>query len=292
MHRHPHLFRPRALLACVPALGLVMMASVGTAQAAHAPSNTRAAIRTAIEHVLSRWHPTNRAIGTGLKKLDSTNWSGYADTGSGFSSISGTWSVPKVTGCSATGKEIVDVLWVGLDGISSADPTVEQDGTGYACGKGIGSLVYFTWWELFPTNSIQVVGATVKAGDKISASVTRSGTKYSFKVTDSTTAGNNVSTSATCASSTCKDASAEWIGERAAFESSTGKITLSELADFHTWTLSNAKAKAGSKSATIKSFTDDEITMFNKTPGGHVMAQPGALNSTGNSFKDAWKAKD
>jgi Peptidase A4 family len=290
MHRRPRPFLPRALLACVPAFGLVMMASVGTAQAAHAPTNTRAALRTALEHALAKWHPTNRATGIGLKKLHSSNWSGYADTGSGFSSISGTWSVPKVTGCSATGKETVDVLWVGLDGISSSDPTVEQDGTGYACGSGIGPLTYFTWWELFPTNSIQVVGATVKAGDKISASVTRSGTSYAFKVTDSTTAGNNVSTSTTCASSTCKDASAEWIGERAAFESG-GTVTLSPLADFHTWTLSNAKVKAGSKSGTIKSFADDEITMFSKTSGGHVLAQPGALNSKGNSFKDVWKAK-
>jgi hypothetical protein len=51
----------RALLACVPALGLVLMASAGTATAAHAPVSTRAELRTTLEHLLAGWHPTNNA---------------------------------------------------------------------------------------------------------------------------------------------------------------------------------------------------------------------------------------
>ena len=70
---------------------------------------------------------------------------------------------------------------------------------------------------------------------------------------------------------------------------SNGGVTFSALPDFGTWTLSGATARAGSKPGTISSFPGDEITMFNK-PGGHVLAQPGALNSAGNSFNDVWKA--
>jgi Peptidase A4 family len=287
MHGRLRSFRARALLACVPAVGLAIMATAGTASASHAPAPSRSAVQTAIEHVLARWHPTNHAIGTGLKKVGSTNWSGYADTGSGFSSVVGSWKQPTVKGCSATGKETVEVFWVGLDGFS--DGTVEQDGTGVACGKGIGAEVYFSWWEMFPSNSIQVVSEAVKPGDKITSSVTRSGTKYTLKLSDSKHSSAGFTEHETCSASTCDNASAEWIAERAAFESSTGKITLSPLPNFGTWTVSSASAKAGSKSGSISKFTDDQITMFNKQ-GGHVMAQPGALNSSGNSFKDVWKA--
>jgi Peptidase A4 family len=127
------------------------------------------------------------------------------------------------------------------------------------------------------------VGETVKPGDSISASVTRSGTKYTMKVTDSTTSGNSFTASDTCAASTCKNQSAEWIAE--APSTSSGEVA---LPNFGTWTLSSATVKAGSKSGTIKSFPDDEITMKDSSPKNE--AQPGALNSKGNSFKDVWKA--
>ena len=61
------------------------------------------------------------------------------------------------------------------------------------------------------------VGTTLKPGDKISASVTRTGTSYALKLTDSTTSGNNISVTKTCALATCKDTSAEWISERPSF---------------------------------------------------------------------------
>jgi hypothetical protein len=58
-------------------------------------------------------------------------------------------------------------------------------------GNGSTRPVYATWWEMFPRNSVQVVGMTVKPGDKISASVVRTGTHYALAVTDATTAGNS-----------------------------------------------------------------------------------------------------
>src|SRR6516162_1863536 len=83
-----HSFRSRALLACVPATAMVFMATAGTASAAHTPANTRAELRTALQHLLSV-HPSHGAHfatlrGVGLKQVTSGNWSGYADTGSGF----------------------------------------------------------------------------------------------------------------------------------------------------------------------------------------------------------------
>jgi len=284
MHRPRPSFRPRALLAAVPVAGLVVMGTVGTASAAHSPANSQTALRVAVQRLLANWHPTNHAIkGVALKKVGSTNWSGYADTGSGFTSLSAKWTEPKVSNCSTSGPLKAVVFWVGIDGFSSQ--SVEQGGTGALCGQGQ-ALVYFTWWEVFPTNSIQVVGASVKPGDKISASVVRKGTSYTIKVTDSTTSGNSFTKTAACKGVTggCKNNSAEWIGERPS--TSSGPLP---LAKFSTWTVTAATVKAGSKSGTIKSFPDDQITMFNKK-GGHVLAQPGPLNSAGNSFNDVWKA--
>jgi Peptidase A4 family len=282
-----HSFRARALLACVPALGLVLAAGVGTASAAHTPANARAELRTALEHLLSV-HPNSRGAhwasigGTDLKKVSSENWSGYADTGTGFSSVSGTWTEPKVTGCSATGPLKAVAFWVGFDGFSRTSMTVEQGGTLAICGTGFGPLTYLTWHEMCCKQAITPFGnETVKPGDKISASVVRSGTKYTIKVTDSTTSGNSGTSTATC--STCANSSAEWIAE--APSGTSGELVLPK---FSTWTLSNAAVTAGSKSGTIKAFTDDEITMNNSSP--HNVAKPGALNSAGSSFKDVWKA--
>jgi hypothetical protein len=283
-----HSFRARALLACVPAAAMVFMATAGTASAAHTPANTRAEIRTILEHLLSvhpRSHGAHFAVlqGTGLRKGTSSNWSGYADDntkGNTYVSVAGKWKEPKVTSCATNGPLKAVVFWVGIDGFTSN--TVEQGGTFALCGQGQ-ALIHVTWWETFPTNNITVVGTTVKVGDNIAASVVRSGTKYTIKVTDSTTKGNSFSKSASC--TTCANSSAEWIAEA---PSANG--TEVPLPKFSTWTLTNATVKSGSTSGTISKFPDDEITMSdpNTTPKNSVV--PGALNSAGNSFKDVWKS--
>jgi hypothetical protein len=269
---------------------MVLMAGAGTASAAHTPARSRAEMRTVLEHLLSHWRPTNHMSheavvrGTGLQQLTSSNWSGYVDTktSSTYTKITGKWKEPGISGCTSSSPLSAAVFWIGIDGISSSDPTVEQDGSGVICGGG-GATEYFTWWELFPSNNIQFIGTTVKPGDSISSSVVRSGTKYTFKVTDSTTAGNNVSATDTCAASTCKNTSAEWIAE--APSTSSGEVT---LPNFHTWTATSATVKAGSKSGTIKTFPHDSINMNDTSP--HNVAKPGALNSAGNAFTDKWIA--
>jgi hypothetical protein len=289
VHGRLHSFRSHVLLAAVAALGLVMAASAGTASAAGAPVGNRAALRTALEHLLAGWHPANHALGghaslgTGLNQVASANWSGYADdnsAGNTYSSVSGHWTEPAVTGCKGHALSAV-VFWVGLDGFSNG--TVEQDGTIAYCPGGSTPPIYATWWEMYPSNNIQFVGFGVLPGDKISASVVRTGTSYTLQVADSTTSGNNFSTTQSCSAATCQNASAEWIAE--APSTSKGEVP---LANFGTWTLTNAAVAAGSTSGTIKNFPDDEITM--EGPGGKVMAQPGPLNTPGNQFIDIWDA--
>jgi hypothetical protein len=154
---------------------------------------------------------------------------------------------------------------------------VEQDGTLAECYFGF--QFSYSWWEMYPTNDIQVVGDSVDAGDSISASVVRSGDSYALKVTDSTHTSNSFSTTQTCSS--CANSSAEWIAE--APSSSSG---VEPLADFHSWTESGATVTGDSTSGVISTFPNDEITM---TGTSDTKAAPGPLNSSGNGFTVTWE---
>jgi Peptidase A4 family len=293
MHpRHPRL--PfRSLIAGASAFGLVLALSpaAGASTAAH-PTLTRAAVearaaaaaRSAIEHMHIGQHATahlmpGHAVRTNATtQVSSTNWSGYVDgntAGNTYSTVTGQWTEPAVT-CSGLGLEQLAAFWVGIDGYNSS--SVEQDGTLAECY--LGSVYYYTWWEMYPSNSVQEVGSSVQPGDSITASVVRTGTSYKLTVTDATHPANSFSTTQTC--SDCANASAEWIAE--APSSTTGVLP---LADFHSWTESGATVVSGSDSGVISTFPNDEITMTDSL--GRVKAQPGALNSSGNGFTVTWE---
>jgi hypothetical protein len=260
------------LLAFGPAAGASTAAASPSARAA-------AAARIAIEHLQVGQHgAVHRMAGQasrvkGLTQVESTNWSGYADTGSSFSKVTASWTEPKGT-CSGR-TESLAAFWVGIDGYSS--DSVEQDGTLIECYRG--TAYNYTWWEMYPTNDIQVVGESLEPGDNISASVVRSGTSYTLAVTDSTHTANSFSTKQTCSS--CANSSAEWIAE-----APSGSSGVYPLTDFGSVSLSSATVTEGSTSGVISSFTDDEITMI--TSSGATEAQPGALNSSGNGFSVTW----
>jgi hypothetical protein len=278
-HRRPGLV-VRSLVACVPLIGLFMAcapaagASASAAPRARAAAAARALVRHldigqhAVNHLASR--PTLRV--TGLSQVDSTNWSGYADTSETFSKVTGSWTEPSVSCTSTTS---LAAFWVGIDGYSS--DSVEQDGTLVECYED--TAYYYTWWEMYPTNDIQVVGETLKAGDSITASVVRSGSSYALKVTDATHTADSFSTTQTC--SRCANSSAEWIAE-----APSGSIGIYPLSDFHSWSLTGATGSTTSASGVISTFPDDEITMTDSS--NNVKAQPGALNSSGNAFGVTW----
>jgi Peptidase A4 family len=280
MHRRFTSFVAHVLVACVPVLGLVMAVGAGTASAAHSPVNARAAALAALKHLKIGQHPTNHPLPGHSVRVKgaamSTNWAGYANTKTSatYSKVTGSWTEPKAT-C-GSGQSFA-AFWTGIDGFG--DKTVEQDGTLIQCSGG--KATYFSWWEMFPTNAIQPKSTAVRPGDHITSSVTRSGTKYTLTLTDSTHPRASFSTTQTCGA-TCKDASAEWIAE-----APSNATSILPLTKFGTWTLTGATAQAGTKSGTIKTFPNQKITMVNSS--GQVKAQTGALNSAGNQFKVTWK---
>ena len=223
--------------------------------------------------------PSTRAGVRNSTATSSYNWAGYADvssTSGTFTRVSGAWTVPKVT---CTSEDRITSDWVGLDGFSSS--TVEQDGTVSQCFED--HAVYYTWYEMYPAGTI-AVGTSVVAGDKISGSVSRSGSSYTLAVTDSTHTANSFSVNKTCATSVCVDTSAEWIAERPAYS-----IGIVPEAQFATVPFSAASETAAGRTSTISGYsgTNYDMTTIDAT-GSYDIASVSGLTG-GNAFKATWK---
>jgi peptidase A4-like protein len=281
-----------SLLAVPPAVGLAVafLASapgpgVRTAPV-HATLDARAAAaaKTALRQLVFS-HPANQAVpghtrrAPDLTQQESFDWSGYVDdntSGKTYNKVTGNWTEPVIT-CGQ--QDQIAVFWVGLDGYTGS--STEQAGTLAQCFQG--TAHYYTWWQMYPAKTSPVeVGTTVKPGDKIAALVSVTGTKYTLKVTDSTTTGNSFSTQQTCATATCPDSSAEWIAE-----APYGTRGDYPLPDFKTWALTAATVTSGTTSGVISTFPDDALTMLDGTET-YNLAAPGALNKTAKSFTVTW----
>ena len=138
----------------------------------------------------------------------SENWAGYVasgpSTGSGFSSVSGSWVQPSANCSSGDGDS---AFWVGLGGASGQSQSLEQIGTEANCSGG--SAQQYAWYELVPAAPVQL-NMTINPGDQISAKVTVNGTEVIVSLSDHTTGG---SATKTLQMSNPDTSSAEWIAE-------------------------------------------------------------------------------
>lgn len=201
-----------------------------------------------------------------ISNSTSTNWSGYAVTGSRFTQVSATWKQPQAT-CSGTA---YSSFWVGLDGDTSN--TVEQTGTDADCSGS--TPQYYAWYEMYPKFPVNF-GDTVTPGDTMKASVTTDGRgNFTLTISD-TTRGWSHTVRAKLKSA--KLSSAEVIAEA---PSSSGGVL--PLANFGTVGFTNAMAN----NTTLTSSTPhiDPITMQS---GSTVKALPGSIGS--GSFSVQWK---
>jgi hypothetical protein len=196
----------------------------------------------------------------------STNWSGYAVTGSRYTSVSASWTEPSVS-CSGTA---YSSFWVGLDGDTSS--TVEQTGTDADCSGS--TPQYYAWYEMYPKFPVNLSG-TVRPGDKLNASVTTDGRGgFTLTITDSTQGWTNTTTARL---KSAKLASAEVIAEA---PSSSGGVL--PLANFGSVGFSNASANGALLTSSTPGI--DPITMAS---GSTVKAQPSTIKS--GTFSVAWK---
>jgi hypothetical protein len=199
----------------------------------------------------------------------STNWSGYAVTGSTgkFTSVSSSWKEPTAT-CSGSGDKYA-AFWVGLDGYSS--DSVEQTGTDSDCaGK---TPDYYGWYEMYPANPVYFTN-TVEPGNSFTASVTFSGTEtYKLVLKDVTRGWTQTITKN---ESGLARSSAEVITE--APSSETGVLPLANFG-----TVSYTAADANGSSMAGQSPTS--ITMVNSS--GADKDSTSSISSSG-AFSNKW----
>ena len=257
---------------CIPLAGAALV--IGSL-AASAPASAagRAPHAAAAVHQI---RPGGRMIRPGsplaghgfqVNQDQSTNWSGYAATGS-FSSVSANWTEPTGHCTSATR---YSSFWVGLDGFNSS--TVEQTGSEVDCSGG--SPVYYSWYEMYPAFPVNFSN-TVRPGDKFFGSVTfNGGSSYTLVLQDITQGWKHTVNKSL---SGAANSSAEVIAEAPCCTASGGILP---LANFGTVNFSNAKANGSA----IGNSSPVQIDMIDNS--GRLKDQTSSL-SGGGSFSDTW----
>ncbi len=271
-------------------------ALAGTASAAvtHRPATTSIRPGTTSAHSFrpgglmvrpagaARSEGSARSAAGRYQEVESTNWSGYAVTGSNgtFTSVSASWTQPTATCTSSSsgGKrgrgggsssDKYAAFWVGLDGYSS--DSVEQTGTDSDCDGTTPD--YYGWYEMYPADPVYFTN-TVKPGDTISASVTFSGTETYTLVLEDVTEGW---TETITKNQTGLDrSSAEVITEAPSSESG-----VLPLADFGTVTYTKATANGTS----MGTQTPTEIIMVDNS--GADKDSTSTISSAGE-FSNTW----
>jgi hypothetical protein len=230
---------------------------------------------------------------------ESTNWSGYAVTGSNFTQVTGSWTVPASTCAKGTSAEYA-AFWIGIDGWTSN--SVEQIGTDSDCSNGTPS--YYAWYEFYPEPSYYAGRLTnLKPGDVMSSSVTFNASRNQFTgtITD-TTSGATFSTTFAPNRQTGTPArsSAEWIAEAPSGQVGR-KIQVLPLADFNAINLgpdyttvakTNTATVGTGSPATIGSFGANVNSTTMVSDGATVvpMATPSPLTTDGSSFSVVWNS--
>ena len=185
----------------------------------------------------------------------SSNWAGYVASGSDarsavpatFSNVSATWVEPTAScgSISSTGPTSA-AFWIGLGGNATDSNALEQAGTEADCTPGGES--YFAWYELVPAGSVKL-GLRVEPGNRISASVSVSGTQVTIRMRNLT---RGTSVSKTLPMAAPDTTSAEWIAEAPSLcRAASYRCSEQPLTDFGTVRFSSASAESGGHTGSI-----------------------------------------
>ncbi|HUZ99887.1 MAG TPA: G1 family glutamic endopeptidase [Gaiellaceae bacterium] len=209
----------------------------------------------------------------------STNWAGYAVSGSTFTDVKGTWVQPAAA-CTGVFTSSYSAFWVGIGGLVGSNGGLEQTGTESDCRNG--QPFYTAWYELLPDGSVSVP-VTISAGDTISAEVSIDGAAVTLTLTDVTT-NQMFTTQETPA--VLDTSSAEWIAEAPSRCFSTDHCAQLPLANFGTIEFSGSSTTANGHVGTI---SDQSWSATSIELGGETgSASPAALSPDGSDFTVAF----
>jgi Peptidase A4 family len=243
----------------------------------------------------------------------SSNWSGYAATGTNastgqpvsYTSVTGTWTQPAAT-CGAGTANSASAFWVGLGGFSGSAQALEQIGTDSDCDEN-GSPSYFAWYELVPADAV-ILKARVMPGDTVTASVNilpgalRGATTVELQIINRT---RNWRITRKIPTSTLDLTSADWIGEAPSLCSGTrcrplaltnfGSAAFTKIAaigDGLPGTLTNTAWTANPVQLVPSSHSADYPgpDLRYGTAASTAGSSPGAISPDGRAFGLAWQA--
>jgi hypothetical protein len=185
-------------------------------------------------------------------------WSGYAITGSAITSVTGTFTLPRMSCMPWSRSEVA--FWVGIDGFNTS--TVEQTGVDVACNPD--GVTYRPWYEMFPLPAVYI-DQPATAGDHITATVKRTAPHTYALTLHNATAAWTYTTTQTAQND--QGTTAEWIAERA-----SQRVASFRPARFE------ACAADSQAISTYESATP--ITLESRR-----MLVPSSLNASGNAFR-------
>lgn len=198
---------------------------------------------------------------------NSSNWAGYVSTGGKFTSVSGTWTVPLISGAP---RGSADTIWVGIGGVKTND--LIQAGT-QAATDSSGQTTYKAWYEMLP-QTIRILPVSVSANDSVTVSVAwQSGSQWLVSFKNNTTGANYQNTFVYESSL----GSAEWI-----VEAPSSRSGLVPLDNFGAAQFTDCYATKDGKNVSIAQSDANSITMLNA--GKQALAVPLVLGSDGSSF--------
>ncbi len=258
----------------------------------------------------------------GISSSASTNWAGYAVTGSNVTSVTGSFIVPSLVTSGSSGgghghagtnvaqpaltalkdkpgngkggsggstQTTYAAFWAGIDGYNSN--TVEQAGVMMQDQNGV--AVYSVWYEFYPAAPVYALWSS-SPGDHVAVYVNYTASNNTFVATVIDSTLNEKYVSPFTSVSGAQRSSAEWIAEAPA---SGGSIL--PLADFGTAYFGSDYAGTGTGNyATVSgtygsigtlatSFSVYSMNMVNRN--GSLKAQTSSLSADGTSFSVTWK---
>ncbi|CEJ81589.1 hypothetical protein VHEMI01709 [[Torrubiella] hemipterigena] len=160
----------------------------------------------------------------------SNNWSGIVQKGTGLNHITGTFTVPSVTGPDGSGAS----FWVGIDGTNGCNSLMQAGITADAGGST------YAWYEWYSEPAYNY-NLAVKAGDVVRVTVDATSTTTGTTTTENLTTGKKASHKFTSGPGPLCEQNAEWVVE--AYSRNGKTIT---LANYDTVTFSKAVASGSS----------------------------------------------
>jgi hypothetical protein len=186
------------------------------------------------------------------------NWAGYAvRPAEPVTRASARWTHPSaLCGAEATYASI----WVGVDGYGS--DTVEQIGTEADC-YGAGAPVHGAWYQLYPADAVEI-DVTIAPGDRIDASVSRSGAAVTLRLVNGTSGERFVVRASVPGAA---GASAEWIVEapKTCGDASCPALPLTALTPV---LFRDARLETRRFSALLSDRTPGSASLVGRGPGG------------------------